>query len=127
MSNFLINVRDHLDAASLLAGFDVQYYKWNDARRDGRPMFVLRRPGPGGTSDYLVQRPQVLLILVSANHLDIDDSETRMHDILRYLRGNYKSPGIKHYEPLGGITGPLYTEDGRGVFQLNVQCLTDDQ
>ncbi|MAX51662.1 MAG: hypothetical protein CMH22_15985 [Methylophaga sp.] len=127
MSNFLVNVRNHLDAGNLLDGFQVQYYKWNDARRDGRPMFVLRRPGPGGASDYLVQRPQVLLILISASERDVRDAENSMHEILRYLRGNYKSPGIKNYEPLGGITGPTYTEDGRGVFQLNVQCLTDDQ
>ena len=127
MSDFLPNVRGHLDAANLLDGFQVQYYRWDDAIRDGRPMFVLRRPGPGGASDYLVQRPQVLLILVSASERDVRESETRMHDILRYLRGNYKSPGIKYYEPIGGIAGPTRTEDGRGIFQLNVQCLTDDQ
>lgn len=127
MSTIIERVCDHLDAENLLAGWLVQRYRWRDSAYDGRPMFVIRRMGGGGSADYLVQNPDIQLILVTASHLDIATGEQRMVDILRYLRGNYKSPGIKYYKPMSNIIGPFELENGRGVFELNIRCMTDDQ
>ena len=125
MSDLLLDVRDHLQGQDLLDGLQVQFYRWTDA--DGTPTFVIRRAGTGGASDHLVQRPDIRLILVTGSASDVRAGEVRMHNILRYLRGAYSSASVLNYQPMSGVIGPNYLENGRGVFELNIRCLTDDQ
>ena len=125
MSELLPSVRDHLADADLLDGYRVLMYRWTDS--EGTPTIVFLRSGTGGASDYLVQRPDVRIVLVTGSASDVRAGEVRMHQILRYLRHSYKAAGVLHFQPMSGVIGPSYLENGRGVFELNIRCLTDDQ
>lgn len=125
MSELLPSVRDHLASADLLDGYRVQMYRWTDG--DATPVIVFLRATSSGASDYLVQRPDVRIVMVTGSASDVRDGEVRMHHILRYLRHSYKTSGVLHFQPMSGVIGPSYLENGRGVFELNIRCLTDDQ
>lgn len=120
----LERVRDHLQDAGLLAGYTVRFYRWTDGEQGA---FIVLRYGGAGTADYLVQRPDVRLILVTDSAASVRAGEVRMYEILRFLRGNYRAPGLMSANPVGGIIGPSYLEDGRGVFELNITAITDNQ
>lgn len=125
-ATLLTRVKNHLDASSLLAGYDVRYFRWTDADADGNTPFILFRQSGSGNSNLLVQDTRVSIILVQ-NPTGATAGDTRMQSILRLLRGSTNVTGILRFDPQGTVRGPMYLENGRPVFELVVACVTEDQ
>lgn len=122
----LTRVKEHLDAGNLLTGYAVKYFRYSDADTNERGEFVLLRPaGTSGESDFIVQTPDVQIVLV-AQPEGILTGDAKMLEILRYLRNNFDSASVLGFEPIGPVIGPRYLENGRPVFELNVRCTVLD-
>lgn len=124
----LQRVSGHLNDAGLLTGYDVLYFKWTDERIEQNTPFILfRMAGTSGADNQCVQFPDVRILLVGSVTVP-DDADTRAYDILRHFRTDFDTPtqSVKYFEPLGQVVGPMYLENGRPVFEINVRCMVDD-
>lgn len=124
MSNVYERIENHLAAADLLDGYFVQYRRWNDANKAAT---LLIRKMQSGASDHLVQRVGIKLVLMTEPRQNIEQAEERLQLILRYIRANYKAPGLLFIQPISEVKGPFALSDDRAAFELDLRCLTDDQ
>lgn len=123
----LEKVRDHINAAGLLTGYTAKFFRWTDADVNGTTPFILfRRPGSGGDSSILLQKTDVLIQMVGTP-TTVVSGDARMQSILRLFRGSTSQTGVVRFDPVGPVTGPLYLENGRPVWELTVRCVTEDQ
>lgn len=112
---------------ALLDGYAVKYFRWTDAdESSSTPFVMLRFPGPGGTSDELMQRFDVLLVLVQ-NPSGVVTGHDDMSDILAKFREGGGRNTVVRFESLqSNFTGPQYLGNGRPVWTLNIRCYTED-
>lgn len=127
MSATLIGrLETYLNAASLLTGYAVKYFRWLDADVNNTTPFIMLRQSGAGNSDINMQETRLTITLV-ATPITAIDADTRMQSILRYLRGTVQTTGVTRFDPVGTVVGPMYLENDRPVFQLTVACYTEDQ
>jgi len=127
-ATLLQRVKDHIDAANLLAGYGVRYFQWTDADESGTTPFVMFRQSGSGDSSILLQDTQVSIVLVGSGPTKILDTDTRAQAILRYLRGStVDTVGAVRFDPIGTVRGPMKLENGRPVFEIVVRVFTEDQ
>lgn len=127
-ATLLQRVKDHIDAANLLAGYGVRYFQWTDADETGATPFVMFRQSGSGDSNILLQDTQVSIVLVGSGPTKILDTDTRAQAILRYLRGStVDTVGAVRFDPIGTVRGPMKLENGRPVFEIVVRVFTEDQ
>jgi hypothetical protein len=123
----LERVSGAITAAGLHTGYAIKYFRWTDADVAGTAPFMLfRRPGTGGDSNTLVQAQDVMIQLV-ATPTTVVAGDERMQAILKLLRQPTTQAGVVRFMPLGAVRGPLYLENGRPVWELNVRVVTEDQ
>jgi len=131
-AELLQRIQGHLDAEGLLAGYDTLYFRWTDEQVNGNTPFILfRAAGSAGDDNYVVQYPDVRIILV-ANPSGAVAGDARMREIIRFFRADdgYRITGasgeVLSVAPIGPVIGPLYLENDRPIWELNVRCLVDD-
>ena len=119
-------LRDHLQAANLLDGYQVEFYRWSDQnlRGDGQ-VIVFRMPGTSGVGAHVIQRPDVSIQII-CGPTQVEDGDNRMLQILQYLRENFSTTDVFNMWPTGSYTGPMYFENNRARFELVVRCMTTD-
>lgn len=118
--------RDHVNDAGLLAPYEDLYFRWSDSDVGGNTPFILFRfPGSNGPSSILLQQRDVLIVLVDTKG-ESERGHDRISAIERLFRQGGIQPGIRRFEVLGGLNGPLYLENDRPVWQLNIRCYTED-
>lgn len=111
---------------TLLDGYAVKYFRWTDADESSDDPFVmLRFPGPGGTSDVILQQFDVLLVMVQTPSGPVVGHDD-MSAILSRIREGGGQNTVVRFEPLGNMAGPQYLENGRPVWTLNIRCYTED-
>lgn len=101
------------------------YFRWTDAKVNGTAPFFLFRQVGEGASDILVQSINVQITLVD-NANNVVEADRIMQDIIRLFRGATTQPGVVRFDPVGGVAGPSYLENGRPVFTLTVRVFTED-
>lgn len=123
----LQRVHAHLDAANLLTGYSVRYFRWTDADIAGNTPFIMFRQSGSGSSDILLQDTQVSVVLVGLP-TTVVDADARAQQILRYVRGStVQTDDAIRFDPVGTVRGPTYLENGRPVFEIVVRVYTEDQ
>lgn len=127
MSAVLLNrVKDYVDSANLLAGYEVKFFQWTDADVAGNTPFVLFRQSGTGNSDMLVQQINVSIILVATPTTALSADE-RAQAIARLFRVAGSHDGLVRFDTQGGKMGPSYLENGRPVFEIVVRVYAEDQ
>lgn len=122
----LQHMRDHLDAANLLDGYTVNFYRFSDQDLNGDgDVIVFRMTGTEGTGAHVIQRPDISIQML-CNPARVVDGDNRMLQILRYIRANFTATDIFNMWPIGVYTGPTYLQNNRARFELVVRCMTEN-
>lgn len=122
----LERLRDHIDAANLLDGYQVKFYRWSDQDLNGTGQLILfRMAGTGGPSAHVIQSNDVSIQML-CDPDQVRAGDNRMLAILRYLRNDFETNGVFNIWPVSGYSGPNYLENNRATFQLVVRCMTVD-
>lgn len=120
-TTILTAVRTWLDADGLLDDYAVRFNRWTDEIEGGSGEFVLLRMSSGsGENDALVISPDVRLIIVASPEKVIE-AQDRIWQISDYMRQPGAPEGVIKFAVLANPMGPMYLENGRGVFELNVR------
>lgn len=126
MSEILDRVSGFVDAAGLSAGYVTRYWRWLDQDLEqNTPAIVYRIAGSAGANS-LLQQTDVLILLIDMPEKAFAASEV-MADIRKLMRGPTTPAGTVRIEPVGIEQGPMYLENGRPWWQLNVRVYTEDQ
>lgn len=121
----LQRVKAHIEP--LLTGYQIRYFRWTDADLLNKGQVVLfRMAGTGGSSDHLVQYPDVS-VQVLCDEDKVAQGSALVLSIMRYLRSEegFSSGPVENYEPLQN-TGPSYLNNGRARFELVIRCMVED-
>jgi hypothetical protein len=115
-------LRTHLDSANLFAGYTFRFNRWydSDIAAGGRHA-VIRREG-GGAVDPAIGRPDLRVLLVGGFN-EAQDIEADAIAIESFLLQNHSSGGIMQFQLLTDIIGPIFLENDRPVFELNIRAL----
>lgn len=126
-ANVLQALRNSLNGADLLAGYQVRYFRWTDADLDGAGNFILfRMTGGSGPSNRLLQQRDAQILIAGAPN-DPQAADLRMTEILAFLRSETAADAnIVRFDPLGAPLGPMYTENGRPIWTINARAWTED-
>ena len=120
-TTILTAVRTHLDADNRLTGLNVRFNRWSDEIENGAGGFILMRMGGGfGPTNRLVKSPDVRLLIV-CDATEVATEQDRIWSMADYLREPGAPAGVIKFAVLGNPVGPMYMENGRGVFELNVR------
>lgn len=124
-ATLLENVQAFVEAAGYHTGYAKKYFRWTDADvTNSTPFILYRHPGSTGESNQLMQQLDVLIQLV-ATPTTVKTADTLMNNILKLFRGTTTPTGVVRADPMGGVSGPFYLENGRPVFELIVRCITE--
>jgi len=114
------------DPDDFLNGIAVRYFRWTDADINGNTPFIMLRQSGDGPSDVLLQQIEVTITLV--HNLDaVVRADEAMLQIVRLFRSDAVQPGVVRFDPIGGVRGPMYLENGRPAWQLVVRVFAEDQ
>lgn len=108
----------------LTAGHAVLYHRWDDAATPG-PFILFRRSGMA-PSDQIVQYPDVDIIIMTTPSA-VQAGDQRAQDILRRFRDSAEVAGIVRHDPMAGVQGPFYTDNGRPWWRMTIRSATVDQ
>lgn len=122
----LQRVKQHMDDAGLLAGYDVKYFRWTDADVEGAEPFVLFRQSGETGSDEFVQGILVQITLVTVP-TGVVAADALMEEIMDLFLADGSETGAFRFDVQGGVVGPMYLDNGRPVFTLDVRVMTEDQ
>lgn len=112
-----------LQAANLTDGYEFKWYRWVDSDlRNNRQKLMVLRPEGGGESDDLVGHPDYRLILIGEPNDPVVPHD-RADSIKSHLRGLGAADEIMQFQILSDILGPLYLENDRPVFEVNIRAL----
>jgi hypothetical protein len=121
MSVLLEAVRDHLTAApSVLTGYVIRFFRWTDADLNGTQKVVLFRRGGTGEGDYTLDVSDVLIRLIVPPE-QAKAGEAKAREIEQRFYAAPEGGSIVHVQPLGAIIGPVYLQNDRAMFDLNVR------
>lgn len=117
VKNFIVN-------SDLLAGYHIQLYQWRD-KGDKVSLYAVFRPD-GGTAirDDLASESYILVSLVGSNKTGFDVAN-KAQELIDYIKSN-SSAEFGYIENMGGISGPVFTEDNRMVVQLQFRIVHDN-
>ena len=103
-------------------GVATKYMRWTDADVNNMTPFILYRGNGEGDSDPIKQEYDVWIILVQTPET-VTNGDDRMAAIAKKLRDSATSmpSGIVRIDPIGGVRGPDYMENGRPVWELLVR------
>lgn len=122
----LENIANHLTDAGLLTGLDKKFYRWTDADLNGSADFIVfRMAGTAGARDATLQQPDVriLLCVMPAN---VKLGNQKADAIFANFAGTSTATGVVKFEPLATVSSPMYLDNGRAVFEINVRCFVQD-
>ena len=122
----LQRVQKHLDDAGLLTGYETKYFRWTDADVANAEPFVLFRQSGETGSDEFVQGILVQITLVTVP-TGVVSADALMTEIARLFRVDGSEAGAFRFDVQGGVVGPMYLDNGRPVFTLDVRVMTEDQ
>jgi hypothetical protein len=128
MSRTLLQrVKTHIvDTGTLLSGYSVRYFKWQDTDLSGAGEIALfRTMGTEGQVNRHVQFPDVSLYLL-ASPANVGQADDDLLGVVQYLRANPSGTGAFNMFPAGTFTGPTYLENGRAIFELVIRTGTTD-
>ncbi len=128
--SLLQRMRSHLDAGSLLDGYQVRFYQWSDQDLSGDgQVIVFRMTGTGGLGAHIIQSPDISIQML-CSPAQVKSGDERMLQILQYLRANFETDGpfgeVFNMWPVGSVTGPTYLQNKRARFELVVRCMVND-
>jgi len=118
----LTDLRAYID--DLIPGYAVKYFRWTDADESSQEPFVMLRFPGSGNSDPLLQRIDVLLTLVQQPAGAVSGHDT-MAAIARRVREGGGHGNVLRFEVLSEPAGPMYLENGRPVWVMDVRCYTE--
>ena len=125
-ASLLEKVAQHLTDAGLLTGLAVKYYRWTDADERGSANFIVfRMSGTAGARDATLQQPDVR-ILLCATAKEVKAGNDKADAIFSNFAGTTTIAGVVKFEPLATVIGPMYLDNGRAVFEINVRCFVQD-
>jgi hypothetical protein len=112
--------------ANIAPGFVEKFYRWTDADVNGSANFILyRMAGTAGQRDQFVQRPDVrVLVVVPPSAIALGNQIADA--IFQLFAGTAVPVNVLKLEPLGTVMGPMYLDNGRGVFEVIVRCFVQD-
>lgn len=113
-------VRAHLDDGGVIDGHSVLYYRWSDKTTAPLPWVVIA-PEQGISGDYLVQNPGCVIYVVGEQYGVVSADETA-RNIAAYLREFYQFGSVIHADVIASPHRPMWLEDERPVFQINLVC-----
>ena len=115
-----------IDDGGLLSGYALRYYRWSDSDLAGAGSVALfRMTGTTGSVQTPAQFLDVSLFLL-ADPQGVKTADDDMLGVLQYLRANYEDTGVFNFFPLAGYTGPVFLENGRGMFEMVIRCGVED-
>ena len=106
-----------------IPGVATKYFRWTDAdTAGGSAPFIAYISGGEMDSDPVKQEYEVLITLVH-NPESVKDASDMMAAIVKKLRAvtSMAQVDIIRMDPIGGVRGPNYLENGRPVFDLRVR------
>lgn len=121
----LERVSAHLNFLDLEDGFTVKFHRWSDKDIEGNDPFIVYRQDGDGGSNVLLQQIDVLIQL-SVNPQDFNAGDTRMQQIVDAFRDSSVTTGIIRFDIIGAVSGPIYLENGRPLWELVVRCFVED-
>jgi hypothetical protein len=122
MSDPLAQLSAHV--ADLITGYAVRFHRWTDADQNGAGKLVLFRLSSTGDSDFLVSRRDVLIRML-CNPAQVEAGRVVMQRIQARIFTEYKGQGAFHFQPMGEVLGPMYLQNDRAMFDLNVRVMSD--
>lgn len=121
----LQKVKQHIEDAGFLAGYQAKYFRWTDADVNGTTPFMLFRRRGSGHSNKLLQGIDVLIQQVNVPS-GVTAGDANMANIIKLFRDASVQPGVVRWDPVGEVQGPFYLENGRPVWELTVRCYVED-
>lgn len=122
----LETIATHLTDAGLLTGLTKKYYQWTDADEKGSADFIVfRMSGTAGARNATLQQPDVR-ILLCVKAANVKTGNAKADAIFANFAGISTAPGVVKFEPLATVMGPMYLDNGRAVFEINVRCFVQD-
>lgn len=122
MTDPLFALSDHV--SDLLDGYALRYHRWTDADQSGAGDLVLFRLAGTGSSDFLIDGPDVLIRLLCAPDR-VETGRVAIRSIQARLYSDYEGQGAFLFLPMGNIIGPMYLQNERAIFDLNVRVMSD--
>lgn len=103
-----------------------KFFRYTEADTGGNTPFFMFRISGSGSSDVLLQRTQVQIMLCEMP-TKVVDGDAMMADIIRLFRTDATQYGVVRFDPVGGVVGPMYMHNGRPVWTLDVMVYTEDK
>jgi hypothetical protein len=122
MSDPLAQLSAHV--ADLTEGYAVRFHRWTDAEMNGTGQVVLFRLSGTGPSDFIIDAPDVLVRLLCSPS-QVETGRALMKRIQRRLFTEFSGQGAFLFLPLGAVIGPMYLQNDRAMFDLNVRVMSD--
>ena len=122
MSDPLAQISTHI--ADLTAGYAIRFHRWTDADQAGEGQLVLFRLSGTGASDYVTSVRDVLIRML-CSPASVEAGRLIMERVQRRLFDEYKGGGAFLYLPMGELLGPMYLQNERAIFDLNVRVMSD--
>jgi hypothetical protein len=122
MSDPLAQISAHI--ADLTTGYAILFHRWTDADQAGVGQLILFRLSGTGASDYLVSKRDVLIRML-CSPAQVEAGRAVMESIQQRFFSDFAGEGAFHYQPMGEVMGPMYLQNERAIFDLNVRVMAD--
>jgi hypothetical protein len=122
MSDPLIQLSAHL--ADLTDGYLVRFHRWSDAEMNGDGQLVLFRLAGTGSSDFLISSRDVLIRMLCSPS-QVEAGRAVIQRMQRRLYTVFEGEGAFLFYPMGEVLGPMYLQNNRAIFDLNVRVMSD--
>jgi hypothetical protein len=122
MSDPLDQLRYHIE--DLITDYQVRFHRWTDADQNGRGQLVLFRISGTGNSDYLISKRDVLVRML-CNPDQVEAGRKVMEDIQSRVYDDFSGEGAFLFLPMGEVMGPMYLQNERATFDLNIRVMTN--
>ncbi len=124
----LERVKGFLESGGFTQGYEMRYFRWSDEDIEGRkPFMMFRISTTASESDKHVQVFGVEILVATMPDTAIHLSA---NELVKNIQKRFRQPvdyeGIKKLQPISEPSGPMYLENGRPVYMLNVRCFVND-
>ena len=122
MSDPLAQLSAHV--ADLITAYAIRFHRWTDSDQNGTGQLVLFRLSGTGASDHLISGRDVLVRML-CSPAQVEAGRLVMERIQRRLFTEFEGQGAFLFYPIGEIMGPMYLQNERAIFDLNVRVMSD--
>lgn len=123
----LERTNDYLRSFGLLNGYQTKYFTWSDTDlNESAPFVLFRKDGPG-QSDVFLQRIPMLIILCSTPELVLDLDSDVTNIAKQFRKTDPTINGVIKFEVTSEPIGPMYTSNGRPLYEMTVTAFVEDQ